>query len=71
MIGGSGDDKLAGGLAEDTFRFTPVTGRVFVLDFQDNVDTLEISKSFGYQTVQDVLDDASSSGGDSSLSVAC
>ena len=43
---------------------------MFINDFQDDVDTLLISKSFGYQTVQAVLDDGSSSGGDSAIDLS-
>lgn len=64
LFGGSGDDTLSGGKGrdrlmgqdgEDVFIFTRGGARDVVLDFEDDVDTLEIE---GFGTLSDVLDAA-------------
>ena len=60
--GSLGDDQLRGGSAADTFVFSenPVgaTGADRILDFRDDVDTIEIAASLlpGGTTVQDIID---------------
>ncbi len=84
LNGGSGDDRLygerdggafgaedflKGGSGADRFYFGTGSGRDVVQDFKDNTDTLYISKQY-FNTIQDVLDAVSSSGGDSEIDLS-
>lgn len=62
-------DTLFGGLGADRFYFDAGGGRDDIMDFQDNVDTIYISHTY-FATVQDVLNNASSSGGDSAIDLS-
>ncbi|MEQ1578311.1 MAG: calcium-binding protein [Hyphomicrobium sp.] len=62
-------DTLFGGAGADRFYFSAGGGRDDIMDFQDNVDTIYISKSY-FSTIQDVLDNCSSSGGDSAIDLS-
>jgi Ca2+-binding RTX toxin-like protein len=62
-------DKLFGGAGADRFIFGPNGGRDDIMDFQDNVDTIYISRSY-FATKQEVLDNISSSGGDSAIDLS-
>ena len=76
LVGGDGNDFLTGGAGADHFTFvvsaagTVASGRDDVMDFEDDVDTIYIDKDFGFATVQDVLDNCSSSGGDSAIDLS-
>jgi Ca2+-binding RTX toxin-like protein len=76
LSAGDGNDFLTGGGGADRFFFvvsaagTVASGRDDVMDFEDDVDTIYIDKDFGYATVQDVLDDCTSSGGDSAIDLS-
>ena len=71
MVGGTGDDFMTGGAGADSFVFAKGSGRDFVLDFTDNVDTIFIDGSdFGFNSVQEILDNCTSSGGDSAIDLS-
>jgi len=59
LIGGQDDDQLVGGANADVFVFGLGSGVDRILDFKDNVDTLEISTALldGQTTAQQVIDD--------------
>ena len=69
IVGGTGNDQLTGGSGANQFRFLIGSGRDVVHDFKDDVDTISIDKRFGFATVQDILDNCSSSGGDSTINL--
>ncbi len=69
IVGNAGDDDMTGGLGADSFRFAPGSGRDEIFDFTDDVDTLFISSAFGF-TLQEIIDNASSSGGDSAVDLS-
>jgi serralysin len=62
-------DHLFGGAGADKFIFGPGGGRDDIMDFQDNVDTIFISKQY-FTTVRQVLNNCSSSGGDSAIDLS-
>jgi uncharacterized protein len=62
-------DKLYGGAGADRFVFGANGGRDDIMDFQDNVDTIYISKAY-FATIQEVLENCSSSGGDSAIDLS-
>lgn len=70
LAGGAGDDHLYGGLGADKFEFKFGSGRDIVYDFKDNIDTLYIDRAYGFNSVQQVLQFASSSGGDSAIDLS-
>lgn len=56
LDGGAGDDRLTGGGGRDTFVFT--AGHDLILDFSDNVDTIELDVAalgLGTTSVADVI----------------
>lgn len=55
LIGGQGNDKLTGGSGADVFVFAAGFGRDTVLDFQDNIDRLNLSR-FKLDSVADALE---------------
>jgi Ca2+-binding RTX toxin-like protein len=69
ITGNAGDDDMFGGAGADIFRFAPGSGRDEIFDFTNDVDTLFISSAFGF-TLQDIIDNASSSGGDSQVDLS-
>ena len=68
--GGRGNDELSGGGGQDEFVFELGSGRDFILDFQDDQDTLYIDSDYGFASVKQLLRFASSSGGDSALDLS-
>lgn len=70
LSGGAGDDELYGGLGKDKFEFKVGSGRDIVYDFKDNVDTLYIDRDYGFTSVRQLLEHASSSGGDSAIDLS-
>lgn len=70
LSGGDGDDDLYGGGGKDKFEFNVGSGRDIIYDFKDNIDTLYIDRDFGFTSVAQVLDYASSSGGDSAIDLS-
>jgi Ca2+-binding RTX toxin-like protein len=68
--GGRGSDELSGGRGQDEFVFELKSGRDFILDFQDDQDTLYIDSDFGFSSVRQLLRFASSSGGDSAIDLS-
>lgn len=59
--GQAGDDRLTGSSGEDRFIFREGYDTDRILDFEDNVDTIDLS-SFGFATVDEALDNARQSG---------
>lgn len=43
LYGGAGNDRLTGGTGADTFHFAETGGRDVILDFQRNIDTIDVS----------------------------
>ena len=70
LEGGQGRDQLYGGDGADDFTFLLGSGRDEIFDFQDDVDTILIDRDFGFTSVQQVLNFASSSGGDSAIDLS-
>ncbi|CAN5214027.1 hypothetical protein BH10PSE7_BH10PSE7_04170 [soil metagenome] len=74
LDGGLGNDRLRGGEGADVFVFTAEgngrTGKDFIVDFKDNVDTLFIDHNLGFTTAQQVVNTAHSSGGDTPLDLS-
>jgi Ca2+-binding RTX toxin-like protein len=70
LFGGSGNDVLFGGAGQDQFHFLVGSGRDEIRDFVDDVDTIYIDRDFGFSSVQEVLENASSSGGDSAIDLS-
>lgn len=68
--GGRGKDELSGAGGRDEFVFEVGSGRDFILDFQDDQDTLYIDSDYGFSSVRQVLRFASSSGGDSAIDLS-
>jgi Ca2+-binding RTX toxin-like protein len=62
LDGGKGNDRLRGDSGADTFLFALGSGRDLVVDFQDNVDTIRISRSLGVATATEALAHAVQSG---------
>jgi Ca2+-binding RTX toxin-like protein len=62
-------DKLFGGAGADRFIFGPNGGRDDIMDFQDDVDTIYISKTY-FATKQELMQHISSSGGDSAIDLS-
>jgi Ca2+-binding RTX toxin-like protein len=62
-------DKLFGGAGADRFIFGPNGGRDDIMDFQDDIDTIYISKTY-FATKQELLQHISSSGGDSAIDLS-
>jgi len=56
LSGGAGIDKMFGGAGADSFVFNAGDNFVFVTDFQDDLDRIDLS-SYGYATVADALAD--------------
>lgn len=57
VTGGSGTDRVDGGAGADTFLFTRGVDKEIIRDFQNNVDTLDMT-AMGFDSVRDVLDGA-------------
>jgi Ca2+-binding RTX toxin-like protein len=45
LDGGAGNDALHGGIGADTFMFSVASGKDVILDFQNNIDQIEIDVS--------------------------
>ena len=58
MDGGTGRDFLTGGAGVDQFLFAKTYGADRVLDFEDNVDALELSGFAGVSTAAQALSHA-------------
>lgn len=56
LSGGAGIDKFFGGSGADTFIFSAGDEFVFVTDFENNIDTIDLS-SYGYASVEAALED--------------
>ena len=54
LSGGAGIDKFFGGAGSDTFMFAAGDEFVFVTDFQNDIDTIDLS-SYGYSDIADAL----------------
>jgi len=67
LIGGFGNDQLTGGADADVFRFETGSGLDRILDFEDEIDTIEISASYGYADAAAVIATASVSGSNITL----
>lgn len=70
LKGGKGDDELHGGDGKDKFHFDFDSGRDTIIDFHNNQDTIYISKDYGFADIQELLDNCSSSGGDSAIDLS-
>ncbi|WP_299647785.1 M10 family metallopeptidase C-terminal domain-containing protein [uncultured Jannaschia sp.] len=57
LFGGAGDDKLWGSNGEDTFVFRSARGEDVVMDFRNDVDTLDLSR-MGYENRREVRSQA-------------
>jgi serralysin len=62
-------DHLFGGAGADRFVFGPNGGRDDIMDFEDDVDTIYISRTY-FATKAEVLQNISSSGGDSAIDLS-
>jgi Ca2+-binding RTX toxin-like protein len=66
IIAGRGDDRLFGDegapAGSDTFRFLANSGKDVIQDFQNDIDTIEISSSYGLMDGGDVVATATISG---------
>jgi Ca2+-binding RTX toxin-like protein len=63
LDGGRGADILTGGPGEDVFIYSPNYGHDLITDFQNNVDTLDLS-AFGFASVNQALSFAANVSGD-------
>ena len=54
LSAGGGIDKLFGGTGADSFVLAAGEGRAFVMDFEDDVDQLDVS-AYGFATLADAL----------------
>ena len=72
LNGDSGNAELAGGVGKDNFQVDVGAGRVFINDFQDDIDTLLLDGSFfpGKTINQILTQHGSSSGGDSAIDLS-
>jgi len=62
LSGGAGIDKMFGGAGADSFVFNAGDTFVYVTDFVDDVDRIDLS-SYGYSTVADALADMNDTAG--------
>lgn len=62
-------DRLFGGAGSDRFIFGENGGRDDIMDFEDDIDTIYISRTY-FATKQEVLQNISSSGGDSAIDLS-
>jgi serralysin len=71
LVGGKGTDNLKGGAGRDIFKFFVGDNsddvKDYIHDFKSGVDKIYLSKAFGFENAQDVLDNIASSGGDSTI----
>ncbi len=63
LLGGGGKDKLKGGKGADTFVFAPGDGRDRIVDFQDDIDQLDLREN-GFAGLTDALNRATNVNGD-------
>ena len=68
--GGKGNDDLFGGHGKDKFVFETHSGKDFIHDFKADDDKLYLSRDFGFHSIQDVIDAAHSSGGDTAIDLS-
>ena len=68
--GGKGNDDLFGGNGKDKFFFETDSGKDFIHDFKGDKDKLYLSHDFGFDSIQDVIDAAHSSGGDTAIDLS-
>ena len=54
LSGGGGIDKLFGGTGADSFVLAAGEGRAFIMDFEDDVDQIDVS-AYGFATLADAL----------------
>lgn len=69
MIGNIGNDTMTGGPGFDRFRFLAGSGADRVLDFEDDIDTLQISSAYGYADAAAVVATATVNGDDITLNL--
>lgn len=55
LSAGGGIDKLFGGAGADSFVLAPGEGRAFILDFEDDIDQLDVT-AYGFDTLADALE---------------
>ncbi|HEX2725957.1 MAG TPA: hypothetical protein VHN20_09080 [Beijerinckiaceae bacterium] len=68
IIGGYQDDEMTGGAVDaDTFRFLLGSRADRILDFEDDIDRLEISAAYGFADGSEVVATATVSGSDITL----
>jgi Ca2+-binding RTX toxin-like protein len=72
LNGNNGNAELTGGGRKDNFQVDVGAGRVFINDFQDDIDTLLLDESFfpGKTVNQILTQHGSSSGGDSAIDLS-
>lgn len=63
LVGGPGDDRLFGNPGADLFVFAPGHGTALILDFEDDIDALDLT-AFGFATVREAKSFASNVNGD-------
>ncbi len=63
LSGGPGNDILEGGLNADVFVFGPGDGQDVIVDFQNNVDTIDLT-AFGFADVDEALSHFAPDGSD-------
>ena len=68
--GGTGNDHLYGGNGKDKFIFDTHSGKDFIHDFKAHDDKLLLSHDLGFHSIQDVIDAAHSSGGDTAIDLS-
>jgi serralysin len=69
VIGGFGNDEMTGGADADVFRFLVGSRLDRVLDFQDDIDELQISSAYGYADAASVVATATVDGDDITLNL--
>jgi Ca2+-binding RTX toxin-like protein len=70
LDGGTGNDDLYGGHGKDKFVFETNSGKDVIHDFKAHADKLLLSHGFGFHSIQDVIDAAHSSGGDTAIDLS-
>jgi Ca2+-binding RTX toxin-like protein len=68
--GGTGDDTMTGGLGADRFIFRADADHDVVTDFEDDIDQLEISASYGFANADEVADAATADGNDAVINLS-
>ena len=63
LIGGPGSDTLVGGPGADRFVFAPKHGTAVIKDYQNDIDTLDLT-AFGFTSIKEAKSFASNVNGD-------